>query len=509
MGVEVAGQQVQAAPGEWLKDSTKIQGNILAPFNKPHQAFLFLNFNNDQAAAQGWLTDLAGRVATTQDVVAHNAAFKAWRDGHRSEPPEKTQWRGVGLTSWGLVTLHPELAADLAAHDAFWRGPLAEGTDAQGNRIAPAAVLGDEQQSDPRSWVVGGPDQPPVDALVTIAADNQKDLLAAAQDEVDEAEGRGLTVVGSRLRHGEPSAAQLGATLQGENGGVEHFGFKDGVSQPGIRGFTKARLRDGCWENEGKPGSPIIATGEFVLGYPGERGSYLRGRRPDPPEWMRDGSFQVFLRLTQDVTAWLEELALLGAALSEDPDDVAAKVIGRRKDGTPLAPEGGGRELNSFNYRDDPLGNHTPRWAHIRRLNPRHDDVYNDRSHRLLRRGIPFGPLANNLAEAQRHPTERGLLLNAFMASIDDQFEVVQRHWASNADVLPVLPGRGGPESAVTDGPDPLIGASTHPCFLRRDGQDPVPLYLPRFVRTTGAVYAFAPSIPTLQRLGSEERMRV
>jgi len=71
-----------------------------------------------------------------------------------------------------------------------------------------------------------------------------------------------------------------------------------------------------------------------------------------------------------------------------------------------------------------------------------------------------------------------------------------------------VTPGRGGPESAVTDGPDPLIGAGTHPCLLRRDGQDPLPLKLPRFVRTTGAVYAFAPSISTLRRLGSQESMR-
>ena len=509
------GQQVQAAPDESLKESTEIQGNILAPFNKPHQAFLFLNFNNDQAAAQAWLSDLAGRIARTKEVAAYNAALKDWKERRRPESPGKQQWLGVGLTSWGLVTLHPELATDLAAYGAFWRGPLAEGTDAQGNRIAPAAVLGDEQQSDPRNWVVGGPGQLPVDALVTVAADDleneaeeEADLLKAVRREVDVAKRRGLTVVGSRLEYGEPSAAQLGATLRNKHGSVEHFGFKDGVSQPGIRGFTKAELRNGRWETEGKPGSSIIATGEFVLGYPGERGSYLRGRRPDPPKWMRDGSFQVFLRLTQDVAGWLQELALLGEALSEDPDDVAAMLIGRRKDGTPLAPKGGGKELNDFTYRDDALGNHTPRWAHIRRLNPRDDDVYNDRSHRLLRRGIPFGPLANGLADVQRNPVERGLLLNAFMATIDDQFEVVQRHWASNADLLPVLPGRGGPESAVTDGPDPLIGASTHACFLRRDGQATVPLYLSRFVRTTGAVYAFAPSIPTLHRLGSKDRMR-
>jgi Dyp-type peroxidase family len=298
---------------------------------------------------------------------------------------------------------------------------------------------------------------------------------------------------------------QWGATLQGKNGGKEHFGFKDGVSQPGIRGFTSAEVRNGRLESQDEPGSPIIATGEFVLGYPGERGSYLRGRRPDPPEWMRDGSFQVFLRLTQDVAGWLDEMETRSGALSED---VAAKVIGRQKDGRPLAQVRGGKGLNDFDYGDDLLGNDTPRFAHIRRVNPRNDVVYNDRSHRLLRRGIPFGPFAGDRHQVEAEPVERGLLLNAFMASIEDQFEVVLRNWASNSQLLPVTPGRGWPENAITDGPDPLIGAGTHPCVLRRKGQDPVPLHLPRFVRTSGAVYAFAPSISALNRLGEDELMR-
>jgi Dyp-type peroxidase family len=495
-----------------LRDSGEIQGNILVPFNKPHQAFLFVNFNNDQAAARQWLRRLTDRVATTRDVASHNHEYRRLKARYgakvRAMPEARRAWTGVGLTSWGLVTLHPELAAELAAYEGFWRGPLSEGTDEHGNRTAPAAVLGDQEQSDPRNWVVGGPGQRPVDALVTIAADDEEQLQARVDEELAAlrvGEDHELGVVELPQPDGGTAPGQWGATLQGENGGIEHFGFKDGVSQPGIRGFTDEEVRNGRLENRDRPGSPVIATGEFVLGYPGERGSYLRGRRPDPPEWMRDGSFQVFLRLTQNVAGWLEEMELLGTALSED---VAAKVIGRRRDGTPLAGGGAGTELNDFDYGDDPLGNDTPRFAHIRRANPRNDDVYNDRSHRLLRRGIPFGPFAKDLAEARANPVERGLLLNAFMASIEDQFEVVQRQWASNSDLLPVTPGRGGPESPVTDGPDPLIGTSTHPCLLRRDGQDPVPLHLPRFVRTTGAVYAFAPSVSTLRRLASQEPMR-
>jgi Dyp-type peroxidase family len=489
-----------------LRDSTEIQGNILAPFNKPHQVFLFISFKHQDAAARQWLGRLADRVATTRDVAGLNKEYRKLKNKHgrtkaAAMPEIRRAWTGVGLTSWGLVTLHPELAADLAAYEAFWRGPLGEGTDEYGNRTAPAAILGDPEQSDPCDWVVGGPgpDQIPVDALVTIAADDQ-DLVRTRLDEelaalkVDK--DHELVVV----------ATQWGATLLGPNGGREHFGFKDGVSQPGIRGFTSEVVqKNGRLESQDQPGSPIIATGEFVLGYAGERGSYLRGRRPNPPEWMHDGSFQVFLRLTQDVAGWHKELERPGAALTKE---VAEKLIGRRKDGTPLAQ--GGTGLNDFDYAGDLLGDDTPRFAHIRRANPRDDDVYNDRSHRLLRRGIPFGPFANDAAEAEANQAERGLLLNAFMASIEDQFEAVQRNWASNAGLLPVTagPGRGVPENAITDGPDPLIGANTHPCLLRRHGQDPVPLYLPRFVRTTGAVYAFAPSIPALRQLGKTDQMQ-
>jgi hypothetical protein len=123
------------------------------------------------------------------------------------------------------------------------------------------------------------------------------------------------------------------------------------------------------------------------------------------------------------------------------------------------------------------------------------DSIFEDPTHRLLRRGIPFGPFASNKDQAEKQDVERGLLLNAFMASIDNQFEFVQRNWMSNP-----------PETM--DGPDPVIGASARPCLLRRKGEEPVPLDLGRFVHTTGAVYAFAPSLTTLSRLGEEASMR-
>jgi Dyp-type peroxidase family len=499
MGVQGIERHDPAPENLPLRSSTEIQGNILAPFNKPHQVFLFLNFNNDQAAARRWLTSLADHIATTKDVADHNEAYKAWRE-NRGPDPRPREWRGVGLTSWGLVTLHPELAADLVAYDAFWRGPLGPATDEHGNWTASPALLGDEEMSDPSNWVVGGPDQRPVDALVTIAADDVRRLERRAEAARRHARLVGLRVLEVRPPDGGTSPGQRGETLRGPHGGTEHFGFRDGLSQPGVRGFTSATIRHGRWESEHQPGSPIIATGEFVLGYQGERGSYPHARRPVAPEWMRNGSFQVFLRLTQDVAGWREEMDRLGGALSED---VAAKVIGRRTDGTALAPGGGGPGRNDFTYADDPHGYHTPRFAHIRKANPR-----DDRTHRLLRRGIPFGPpFGNQQAGAQERDVDRGLLLNAFMASIEHQFEFTQRSWASNPQSRPASSDQTGPERTPADGPDPLIGA-IQPCVLRREGEEPVRLDLRRFVRTTGAVYAFAPSIRALRRLGGGESMR-
>ena len=507
MGAPGTDQRDPTLHEDRLRLSEAIQGNILAPFNKPHQRFLFLNFNNNQAGARQWLTALTNddHIATTKAVAEHNAEHRARNAEGGTEHPGQI-WMGVSLTSSALVTLQPELAADLVAYDAFWRGPLAEGRDEHGNLTPPPALLGNEDDSDARNWVIGGPNQAPVDALVTIAADDPNDLRKRADAERGLAEELGLTVLEVRQRDGSKPREQRGDTLGDPRRGTEHFGFKGGVSQPGVRGFTSATIRHGRWEREDQPGSPIIATGEFVLGYAGERGSYPRARPLDPPWWMRDGSFQVFLRLTQDVVGWNDQMVRLGDAVSED---VAAKAIGRRADGTPLAAGGGGQGLNDFNYDDDPDGRHTPRFAHIRKANPRNDGVFHDRTHRLLRRSIPFGPpFEEGRAGARHEEVERGLLFNAFMASIEDQFEFVQRNWASNARSTSVTPGAGGAENATADGPDPLIGASTHPCVLQREGEEPLRLDLRRFVRTTGAVYAFAPSIMTLRRLGRAEPLR-
>ena len=485
-----------------LRTSESIQGNILAPFNKPVQLFVFLNFRHDRDGARGWLGELArdGRVATTQAVVQHGQERREARTTG-DQPPTRT-WAAVGLTASGLVTLHPEVAADLYAYQAFWYGAPADRADALGGRMASAALLGDQGGSDPRDWVVGGVDQPPVDALLTIAGDDERELADRAAEELGRARPR-LEVLEVRQLDGRTTPWQRGQTLPKNFGGSEHFGFKDGVSQPGVSGFTAATFRNGRWEAEEQAGTPIIAAGEFVLGYEGERGAYPGAGRPYPPAWMWDGSFQVFLRMTQDVAGWQRQMADLTAQTSQD---VAAKAVGRQRDGTPLAQLAGGSGLNDFTYGDDPGGARTPWFAHIRKMNPRDNLDFLDRARRVLRRGIPFGP---PLAEgAEDDGEERGLLFNGFMASIEDQFEFVQWHWASNPRPYPARPGPGWPGPSTADGPDALTAAGDGRWLLRQEHGEPVELRFERFVRTTGAVYAFAPSLPALGRLAGGEPLR-
>ena len=380
-------------------DTHQIQGNILQPFDGHHQAFLFLSFGNKRAGARAWLGAAAGRVDCTADVVAARAA---------SRIAAGRSLMSVGLTATGLVTLHPEVAGDLVGFDAFWQGPLGNRLDDGGRITNTPALLGDVGASDPTSWVIGGVRRPPVDALLTLAADDEETLRRRVLHERREAE----QLVGAGL------VEQYGHVMHNADGKrIEHFGFVDGISQPGVRGVDGAAA-----------GSPVIAAGEFVLGLAGERRPLALGPRPSPATWMRGGSFQVFRRLRQDVAGWWRKMGKLSDQDST-PEDVAARAMGRRLDGTPLALDAGPGDHNDFTYRGDDTGAHTPLYAHIRKMNPRQDDMFRDRSHKLLRRGIPFGPPMD-----RDHPDdrERGMLFNAYMAGIEDQFEFLQRCWAND-----------------------------------------------------------------------------
>src|SRR5579864_4528123 len=136
----------------------------------------------------------------------------------------------------------------------------------------------------------------------------------------------------------------------------------------------------------------------------------------------------VFRKLEQDVVAFRNFL-LRAAPDPEASSVLAAQMFGRWPDGTPLVQSPGSpnptnqrdpvRSINDFLYeRDDPGGTRCPIGAHIRRSNPRDTGGRNEaRRHRLLRRGITYGPMLPE--QSPGDGCRRGVLFVALNARID------------------------------------------------------------------------------------------
>src|SRR5262249_53202208 len=177
-----------------------------------------------------------------------------------------------------------------------------------GGRAQAAGLLGApvEAKHNPVGWVVGGPNRYP-DVLLLVASDSRqalRDEVARLKQEMETIQGgsvRGRARRGLRLIYEEE-----GENLPGRLAGHEHFGFKDGVSQPGVRGrvssapldFLPPRLiapRDPLALTHARPGQPLVWPGHFLLGdkYPVQTQDAPTVPQPnDPatPAWAANGS---------------------------------------------------------------------------------------------------------------------------------------------------------------------------------------------------------------------------
>ena len=121
----------------------------------------------------------------------------------------------------------------------------------------------------------------------------------------------------------------------------EHFGYADGFAQPALAGGDDAGdRRIGGGVPEAKGAWRALAPGEFILGYEDEdtRVDPERGLPSAPADpFGRSGTYMVWRKLYQDVALFRhvlrEAAALYGGG---DHEKLAAKVVGRWPNGTPL-----------------------------------------------------------------------------------------------------------------------------------------------------------------------------
>ena len=481
-----------------LAGDGNIQGNVLAGFNKDHQMLLLIGFT-DTASARAWLTELRPRLSANNQVASFNQRFSALRRTAGTDPENHyALWSNVSFTAAGIDVLAPGTTDAITAHGDVDDGVQAWITGAADRDLTDA--IGDTDPaalpaSSPDHWLFGNGNGA-VHAIVCVAADRARDL------EVELARHRELLA-----RHGLVIRfEQPGATLTGAAAGHEHFGFKDGISQPGVIGFDPVNP-DNSEEVAGKPGTDLIAAGTFVLGYPRDDGTAI-----PVPRWMFDGSFLVTRRLAQDVPGFWAGVQEQHATL--DPEDLpavptadalAAKLVGRWRSGTPtdLAPTADNRSAqdpdrdNDFDFSEDRPGLKTPVCAHIRKVYPRSGarplvDEDGTKIRRILRRGIPFGPPFQPTAgRGDGVDAERGLVFQCYQSSLQDGFVFLQKVWVDNGNF---------PDAEA--GNDAVIGLKsdiTLPITAERTKK----LSFQQFVSTEGSVFSITPSLPVIEALAA------
>ena len=531
-----AGKDVShpAEPANLRLDVAEIQGNILAGFSKDFQANIYLKIN-DVKKFQAWLAAIAPLIATTGEVLTFNRLFKNLRTRQKRAPKIKVTWTNIAFSHQGIqkIAEHvPDLLKTDFTDEAFKQGMAAR-----------SAKLGDETRNgkpgNVNKWKVGAPGKEP-DVVLIVASDDAADL----EDEV-----AGLL---KSLKGAKKIAQDDGATLPAaiHLQGHEHFGFLDGVSQPGVFGHVSDDPTDVLTprqnpndRGQGKPGQDLLLPGEFVFGYVQQDGKSEDLSVPGPvaqagPAWANNGSFLVFRRLNQDVFGFhtfLKSQAKLNGF--KDGDELGAHLVGRWRSGAPVlrTPHKDLIDLgrddcanNNFEFQvstppitkqvtpadcldhkfptspGDKTGARCPFAGHIRKAYPRDDTSASipqvkeptTQTHRLLRRGIPFGKASKSTPTKPVNDgkVDRGLLFLAYQTSIVNHFEFVTENWVNDPNF-----------KDTGSGFDPILGQNNGDPNRKREFKVINPAGQAKNMTTTadwvvpsGGEYFFAPSISAL-----------
>lgn len=417
----------------------------------------FLTFDT-ATGGRTWLTELIDRVQSAAEV--HDTM------------EESSRWVTLAFTWSGLRALGVDDDSLISFPDEFREGMAAR-----------ADILGDIGRNSPEHWVgsLAGDNLHAI--AILFARDDEQHRKSTSAHDALIARTEGVRSL---------SYLDLNATPP-FNYAHDHFGFRDRLSQPVMRGSGE----------EPTPGSgAALAPGEFILGYPDEDGSV--SGLPQPEILARNGSFMAYRRLQEHVGEFRDYLAA-HATTPEDQELLAAKFMGRWRSGAPLvlAPQADDPELgadpmrnNDFNYKEmDPHGYACPLGAHARRLNPRDTAHYMNRR-RMIRRGATYGPALPD--GAPDDGVDRGIAAFIICASLVRQFEFAQNVWI-NDKTFHELGNEHDPICGTQDG---TLDFSVPKRPIRK-----VHKGIPAFTTLRGGAYFFLPGLTALRYLATGGRM--
>jgi len=425
-------------------------------------------------------------------------------------------FRSIAFTAEGLrrIGMHPDLLRQFPKE--FREGMASR-----------AGLIGDVRANHPRRWTMparnwppaapGAPPRPPV-GLSEIDFVIQ---LRFAQDVAEEAaeaavlaeiariaalaEASGLAVAAY-----EPMISRYEQDAAGASFIQDNFGFRDGISQPDI-----------CEGTDTPTPNQQIRLGELLCGYANDRGdlaateayfdtppanfdeaeraewdkmAWRRRFQKDAARFQHNGSYLVIRKIEQHPDVFEQFLETEAKRISTQaegnyppvpitPDELAACLLGRNRDGSPLigpAVPGG----NAFDYEGDPRAQKCPFAAHARRANPR--KPFQDRPNpRIMRRGMSY---------QDKEHGKRGLLFQCYNSSIAEQYEAVQR-WLNGGNITGI--------SAAQNDPLTGVGPKKGDRLFRFEwcGR-PVRVRMPEpFVALQWGLYLFTPSRAALETI--------
>jgi len=241
-----------------------IQGDVLVGLQKDFQVFIGFAIA-DVTNFRNFLSVLAPRITTLRTTLEREFILSLRHDANSTEIFTFIGMN-IGFTAAGLKALGiPDL--DKINDRSFLAGLAARSDSLSDPKMGIGASA---------NWIIGAPTQE-LHGMLTITGPDKPSVYAQLD--------RIVVLAG-------PGWRRLGNALEGKtrenNRGHEHFGFLDGVSQPGVRGqidsaspshkfLTPSENRNDA--GQGKPGQDLLWPGEFVFGYPAQNPNDIRPRR--------------------------------------------------------------------------------------------------------------------------------------------------------------------------------------------------------------------------------------